>query len=158
MNKVSDRWEKKRNRCIWNFRHPYAKLTSSLASENLRIKFAVSLTVLPPRQPASTLLGLMYIFLYKQAILWGQCFSAIQQKHSCALVVATEADLTCVVQVCFSVLQWWRAGLLRPGAPPKHKLLKTDFSFFHFLTIFLTSYSPFLQPCHFQIILILLFS
>lgn len=52
--------------------------------------------------------------LHEQIILWLeisiQYFPGIQEKPSPSPVVVTEVYLTCVVQVCFIVPQWWGAG------------------------------------------------
>lgn len=151
MNKVSDTGErKKEQRWFWNFRHPYVKLTSSLAFGNLRVKFALGMSIITPSTCVSTT-GPYVHFLYKQAILWIEiyvwCFPAIQEKHSPSLVVATKADLTCVVQVCFIAPQQWRAGLPSTtlGQHQTHALQTWVFLFpflyhlFHFLCV---SFSP----------------
>lgn len=156
--------EKKEERWFWNFRHPYVKLTSPLAFGNLRIKFAVSISLLPLRQPASTLLGVMYIFYMSRQFCELRFTSSVFQPSRKSIPLP---QLWPLKQIW---LVWYRFALLSPGdegqgcpAPPlgstKPMLLKADFSFVHFLTISFTSHvCPFLHPCHSQIALLLLFS
>lgn len=162
MNKVSDTWErKKEQRWYWNFRHPYVKLTSSLAIGNLRIKFAASISLLPLCQPASTPLGLMYSFYMSRQFSKLRFTSNVFQTSRKSIPLPQMWPLKTIWLV------WYRFAWLSPSnegqrcpAPPsgciKHILCKPHFSFFHFLTIFFTSHmSPFLHPCHSQIVLLL---
>lgn len=116
MNKVSDTWERKERREV------VLKLQTSLCQAYFtpsiwKLKDQICCQYKSITTPTTCIntTGRYVHFLYEQAILWieiyTQCFPAIQEKHSTSPAVATEVDLTCVVQVCFIVLRWWRAGL-----------------------------------------------